>query len=172
MRVVLRTTMLAALAMAVVWPLAADDGAIKPGTKAPDFTLTDTAGKTVKLSALKGKVVYLDFWATWCPPCRAALPHTQKISQRAEARRGDVVVLAVNVQEPRAEITKFMKDHKYTFRVPMDTNGGVSTKYGGDAIPTFAVVDKKGFVHWSTQGFGEGTADQIDKAIAAALKKK
>ena len=156
------------LAVSLVVCAAAWADQLPAHSKAPDFTLTDVNGKTVSLRALKGKVVFLDFWATWCGPCKAALPHTQKVSKRSEAANGKLVVLAVNSGEDKATVKAFMKSKGYTFRVPLDAAGKASEKYGVDGIPAFFVVNKKGYISFSQSGYDENSTD---KAIDAALNK-
>jgi peroxiredoxin len=136
---------------------------------APDFTLTSLQGKSVTLSSLQGKVVVLDFWATWCPPCRASLPHTQGMSQSANTRAGDLVVLAVNAREDATTVRSFLKQHGYTFTVLMDTQGAAMEKYGVSGIPTFVVIDRKGNITWQRSGFDE---HGLTKAVDAALAEK
>lgn len=121
-----------------------------------DFTLKDLDGKEVALSGLKGKVVVLDFWATWCGPCKASLPALQKIYSKYKDN-SDVTILAVNTWENKTgkeleDLVKgFIADNKYTFPVLYD-NGFVE-KYGVSGIPTKFIIDKKGVIRFSTVGF-------------------
>jgi len=139
------------------------------GKDAPDFTLTDVDGNTVTLSELKGKVVFLDFWATWCPPCRESLPHTQALSQHEMAKSGDLVVLAVNAREEVDKVKKFMQDNSYSFRVVLDTNGEVLNRYKVQGIPTFVLIDRGGKVAWVQVGFAKGMEKQMEEAVTKAL---
>lgn len=154
---------------------------LKVGAAAPDFTLKDLDGEEVSLSDLKGKVVYLDFWATWCPPCRAALPHTQELSASDDAKEGELVVLAVDQREDIPTIRRFMLDQDYSFRVLLDSDGAVGDQYGVTGIPQFVVIDHEGKVAWHAVGFSgeelpEGqhptaaTPGRIDAAVEAALE--
>jgi thiol-disulfide isomerase/thioredoxin len=143
-------------------------GAKTAAAPAPDFTLTDLAGTPVTLSSFRGKVVLLDFWATWCPPCRASLPHTQKTSLSAEAKAGDLVVLAINAQESKATVAGFLKSNGYTFRTLLDPKGDAFGKYGVQGIPTFVVINRDGSKAWQTTGFDAKT---MDDEVAKALGK-
>lgn len=116
--------------------------------KAIDFTLTNLEGKNVKLSDYKGKVVVLDFWATWCGPCRASFPHMQELVN--EYKNKDVAFFFVDTwQEGKPgiinkEVSKFITDNKYTFNVLFDYKKDIVAKYKIEAIPTKIVIDKKG----------------------------
>jgi thiol-disulfide isomerase/thioredoxin len=115
------------------------------GKKAPDFTLKDLSGKQVKLSALRGKPVLLDFWATWCGPCRIEMPELQKLAQKGRSQ--GLVVYCVNLGDKKAEIQKFVKKEKLALRVLMEPKGfesNTAKAYGVKAIPTLAMIDRQG----------------------------
>lgn len=139
------------------------------GQPAPDFTLTDMEGNSVSLSNLKGKVVFLDFWATWCPPCRESLPHTQSLSQHEKAKSGELVVLAINAREEVEQVKQFMQEKGFSFRVLMDKDGAVLDKYKVQGIPTFVLIDREGKVAWVQVGFGSGTEKLMEEAVNKAL---
>lgn len=139
------------------------------GQPAPDFTLTDMEGNAISLSDLKGKVVFLDFWATWCPPCRESLPHTQSLSQHEKARSGELVVLAINAREEVDKVKQFMQEKGFSFRVLMDKDGAVLNKYKVQGIPTFVLIDREGKVAWVQVGFGGGTEKLMEEAVNKAL---
>ncbi|GBC94428.1 Thiol-disulfide oxidoreductase ResA [bacterium HR16] len=146
-----------------------DDTTSLKGQEAPNFTLTDMEGNEVSLSSLRGKVVFLDFWATWCPPCRNSLPHTQALSQHEKAKSGDLMVLAVNAREELDKVKKFMQDNNYSFRVLMDKEGAVLNAYKVQGIPTFVLIDREGKIAWVQVGFGPGTEKQMEEAVQHAL---
>jgi peroxiredoxin/outer membrane lipoprotein-sorting protein len=146
-----------------------DDTTSLKGQEAPNFTLTDTEGNEVSLSSLRGKVVFLDFWATWCPPCRQSLPHTQALSQHEKAKSGELVVLAVNAREQLDTVKRFIQDNSYSFRVLMDKEGTVLNAYKVQGIPTFVLIDREGKVAWVQVGFGPGTEKQMEEAVQQAL---
>jgi peroxiredoxin len=147
----------------------ADTESLK-GQPAPDFALKTTAGPTVKLAGLHGKVVVLDFWATWCPPCRESLPHLQKLSaDRARSGKG-LYVLAVNEEETADKINRFLKDTKFTFPVAMDSDAAVSNGYLLAGIPTTVVVGRDGVIRDVFIGFDPASSEQaIDTAVDKAL---
>lgn len=141
------------------------------GKPAPDFTLKTLDDQEVKLSALKGSVVVVDFWATWCPPCRKSLPHLQAISVNEELAKKGLKVFAVNARETKDKIEPFMKENKYSFSVPMDTTGETMKAYLVRGIPTTVIVGHDGVIKNVFVGFGgDESAKQLDQAIEAALK--
>src|SRR5271156_5222659 len=106
---------LAATAAMWSWRAYGDEPTDLKGKTAPDFSLKTLDGKDVKLSDQKGSVVMVDFWATWCPPCRASLPHVQKVSADAALAQKGLKVFAVNDKEDADTVKKFLTDNKYTF---------------------------------------------------------
>jgi len=119
------------------------------GYSAPDFQLTDLNGRQVRLSDFRGKPVVLNFWATWCPPCRQELP----IFQDLHARRGDAfVLLAISEGENREDVLAFVQRYGYTFRVLLDPQLSVGRTYGARAIPMTMVIDPDGVIVYLRQG--------------------
>jgi peroxiredoxin len=158
--------------MLVVNPAAraANDPASLKGKAAPAIALKTLDGKDVTLADLKGKVVLVDTWATWCPPCKASLPHIQAVAtDKALAEKG-LVVWAVNDKETKEVVDKFMKDNKYTFAVPMDTKGDMLKAYNVSGIPTTFIIGRDGTVKDAFVGYGgDASAKEIDAAVAKAL---
>jgi thiol-disulfide isomerase/thioredoxin len=138
------------------------------GKAAPDFSLKTADDKDVKLSEHKGKVVVLDFWATWCPPCVKGLPHINELGQdKARADKG-LVVLAVNVQEKPEQVKKFMEAKKLALTVPMDAEGKASEAYMVQGIPTTVIVDRDGKISEVFVGL-PNPITAIDTAVDRAL---
>ena len=116
----------------------------KQGEPAPDFTLNDLDGKPLRLSSLRGKPVLINFWATWCAPCRAEMPDIVKAYNRY--KDNDFVVLSVNIKDdfgPEA-VKKFIADYKMTFPVVRDALGEVEQTYRLRGYPTSVFVDRTG----------------------------
>jgi peroxiredoxin len=121
---------------------------IVEGSMAPDFTLTTLDGQTVSLSDYRGKKVIINFWATWCPPCRAEMPHMQNFYTDS-AEMENVEILAVNVTDldkGEEAINKFVSEYKLTFPILLDKKGDVSGRYQAVAFPTSYIIDTQGKV--------------------------
>lgn len=138
------------------------------GKPAPDFTLENLKGEKITLSALKGNVVVLDFWATWCGPCVASMPNLQTIAKETEA--DGVKVFAVNQQEDKATVEEFMKTHQFTLVALLDPEGKSGEAYKAQAIPQTVIIGKDGVVKKVLIGAGPDTEQQIRDAIAESLK--
>jgi cytochrome c biogenesis protein CcmG, thiol:disulfide interchange protein DsbE len=126
-------------------PVLADQApAPEVGRMAPDFTLVTADGTQVTLSELRGQVVLINVWATWCPPCRAEMPAIQAAYERY-APEG-FTVLAVNVGEDPATVSAYMRDVGLSFAAPLDRDGAVSLNYRVTAMPSSFFVDRRGVI--------------------------
>ena len=117
-----------------------DVSAIVAGELAPDFTLTNMEGKEVKLSDYKGKLVYLNFWATWCGYCDEEMPDLQALN----AENDDLVVLAVNVREDKDTVQAYLEKGGYDFPVLLDLEGEIAGTYLVSGMPTTYFINSKG----------------------------
>jgi peroxiredoxin len=135
-------------------------------TKALDFKLKDLDGNEVSLSSLKGKKVFLNFWATWCPPCKAEMPEIEKLYQ--ETKDSDLVILAVDIGENSNTVKPFIDENKYNFKVLLDSDQSVATQYGISSIPTSYFIDTDGNI--ISTHIGAMTIDQM-KAYIKTLDK-
>lgn len=137
------------------------------GRPAPDFTLTAVDGREVRLADLRGKLVLVDFWATWCPPCQALMPDLQSL---AEAYADHLEVVAVSVDgDPEAVVPPFAAQHGYTFTMTADQRGqAVARAWGGTkGIPCTYLVDREGVVrfHW----LGKHDRSDYERAVKEVM---
>ncbi len=109
-----------------------------------DFQASTPEGKRVRLKDFRGKVVFLNFWATWCVPCRREMPAMERLASRMEGRA--FTILAVNLMETTAQVRKFVEEMKVTFTIVMDTTGEISQNYGATRLPLTYIIDKEGRV--------------------------
>ncbi|WP_372869216.1 redoxin domain-containing protein [Planomicrobium okeanokoites] len=124
------------------------------GETAPDFELTTLEGEAVRLSDYKGKKVILNFWATWCPPCRAEMPDMQAYYEK-QADEENVEILAVNLttaDKGMDKINAFVDEFNLTFPIPMDTQGDIGELYQAASIPTSYMIDTEGKVQQKIVG--------------------
>jgi len=127
----------------VAGPLFSQNGLI--GKPAPDFTVTSLDGKTISLDSLKGKVIILNFWATWCPPCRAEIPEFVQFYR--DFKKKGVVIIGLGVNDSDASLQKFSKKNQINYPVANDKRNRVSSLYGRiRSIPTTFVIDVKGII--------------------------
>jgi len=120
---------------------------VEEGKAAPDFELTALNGETVRLSDYKGKKVILNFWATWCPPCKAEMPHMQNFYENNKDKGIEVVAVNLtNMDKGRMELDKFVKDFGLSFPIPLDEDGSIGMQYQAFTIPTSYIIDSNGIV--------------------------
>jgi peroxiredoxin len=110
--------------------------------EAPDFTLESLDGESRSLSSYRGKLVFLNFWATWCPPCRAEMPSMQTLYDTVGT--DDFEIVAVNLQEGAGPVQDFVDEHGYTYPVLLDSSGRTGGMYGVRAIPSTFLIDRDG----------------------------
>ena len=129
-------------------PAAASDGVMAPAPladhPAPDFTLSSLAGTKVALSDLKGQVLLINVWATWCPPCRVEMPTIQAAYEQYHDQ--GFTVLAVNLQEDPSAVAAFMREHQLTFPALLDSDGQISRTYQAVSLPSSFFVDRRGVI--------------------------
>jgi thiol-disulfide isomerase/thioredoxin len=152
--------------------VAADDtpgaaAALLVGKPAPAFVLNNLDGSKVRLGDLKGNVVVLDMWATWCGPCVESLPHLDELYKDYKAKSAPVAVFAVNQAQGADEVGPFVKKQGWSLPVLLDVDGKVGESYKADAIPETVVVGKDGIVAKVFVGGGheDGIRDAVDRAL-------
>jgi len=157
--------LLAALA-AFAWPAAATDGPVP----APAFTLASRAGGEVSLADLKGQVVMINFWASWCGPCRKEFPALDQIY--AKYKPMGFTLVAINVESDKADAEKFLATTPASFPILFDPDNKVSGSYGVSAMPTTVLVDRQGRVRWLHRAYKPGDEAKYIEQIRAALREK
>lgn len=141
--------------------------AAEPGTPAPAFSLEGPAGP-VSLAALRGKYVYLDFWASWCAPCKRSFPWMTDLQKRyGEA---GLQVVAINVDTARADADRFLAQTPAGFAIAWDPAGSVARQYKIKGMPSSVLIDPKGQVLHVHSGYNDDTARKIEQEIKMALK--
>ena len=142
---------------------------VKVGDAAPDFTVTMFDGSEVTLSKLKGKVVLVNFWATWCPPCREELTHVEK--EIIEAFEGqEFVFLPISRGEKRETVEKFRKKMGYSFPMGLDPDQSIFNKFASNYIPRNFLIGKDGKIAFISVGFDEAEFQALIAEIKKALK--
>ena len=139
--------------------------ALGGGDAAANFSLQTLDGDSFTLAENRGKVVVVDFWATWCGPCVAGLPVVTKV-MRDYADKG-VVFVAVNLRESPEKVSAFMDKKNWNFTVALDSDGSIANKYGVTGIPHSVIIDQKGNIHSTHTGFGG--AKETDKMLRKEL---
>jgi peroxiredoxin len=143
---------------------------VQGGPLAPDFELTDIDDNMHRLSDYRGKVVIVNFWATWCPPCRFELPSMEKLWQAVQ--KEGVVMLAINIGEDADTIFTFTADYPVTFPLLLDRDSSVIQKYPVLGVPTSFIIDPRGRIIYRAVGTREWDDKQIIQTILALKTKQ
>ena len=144
---------------------------VQAGPAAPDFTLSDMSGNTISLEQYRGKVVLLDFWATWCPPCRMTIPVLIKLQD--EYRKKGLVILGVSIDDPRQvtgkDLQYFIKMTKINYPVLRSNQKILKDYFAGQnlSVPTMFVIDRNGKIRDKIVGF---QPEALEKSLAVAIK--
>ena len=139
------------------------------GEQSPDFTLKSRDSGNMKLSEQRGNIVLVNFWASWCGPCREELPAFEELYQ--EYQDMGVEILAVNVDDEAAKADVLLQDIEVTFPVLYDTSGEVSKLYDVNAMPTTVLVDRDGNVRLLHPGYRKGDEKKYEKAIKMLMRE-
>jgi peroxiredoxin len=139
------------------------------GQKAPDFTLRANTGKNLKLSELRGQVLMINFWATWCAPCRQEMPHLNRLHE--QYRKAGFVLLGVNVDDKAMAAEAMVRELNIVFPVVFDTDKQVTRRYDVDAMPSTVLIDRDGKVRHIFRGYRTGTEHRYEAAIRELIRQ-
>ena len=165
----LMATVVSSVVFADSSALIAQRGVVKPGEQAPNFQLRDMEGRFVSLSDLRGKVVLLNFWATWCGPCRVEMPAMERLYRAYD--RKDFEILAVSTDAQGAAVTRpFQQENKLTFPILHDADFRVGLSYGARTLPMTFMVDRQGIVRQHIFGARDWEAPEAHQLIEMLMK--
>lgn len=140
---------------------------VPTGEPAPVFALKDLDGNEINLTDQRGKVVLVDFWATWCPPCLKELPHIQRFHE--QYRDKGLVVLAISTDQEKEKVRPFVEQHGYTFPV-LFADGKVESAYKVGGIPVVYLIDREGAVQFHQLGYSPGGEKRIEQQVEKLLE--
>jgi thiol-disulfide isomerase/thioredoxin len=138
-------------------------------TPAPVFRLDSMAGKPVSLAEYKGQVVMINFWASWCGPCREEMPILEKL--HAKYKPMGFTMIGVNVEPDSAEAAKWLKATPVTFPILFDTKSEVSKLYAVQSMPSTVIIDRKGNLRWLHRGYKAGDENEYLNQIRALVRE-
>jgi peroxiredoxin len=139
---------------------------LQKGQPAPPLNLVTTSGQPITLANYKGYVLVLDFFATWCTPCREAIPHMNSLSRKYGKQGLQVLGMSVDDTGDKVEVKSFISETKITYPVAI-TSEDLQADYGLRSVPTLFIISKKGIVAEKYQGY----SDEVAKSMEAAIKK-
>ena len=155
------------MALAALWLAAGVARAAEVGAPAPPFTLPTAQETTISLERLRGQVVYVDFWASWCGPCRRSFPWMGELQQRYGSR--GFTVVAINVDAKRDDAERFLRQYPAAFAVAYDAAGATPRAYDVKAMPSSYLVDREGRIAGVEHGFLDERRAAVEDAIRALV---
>lgn len=138
---------------------------------APDIVGTDTKGDPFSIKAHRGKVVMLDFWATWCGPCVAMIPHEKMLAERLSLAKKPFVILGISADHQLSDLTTFERDRNIQWRNLLAGPKTIPDAYQVEALPTIVLIDHEGMVRYRFVGGGSATAKEVEAAVELLLTK-
>lgn len=159
-----RSALSGVLLVAVLTLPAPTAEAVDPGERAPDFALPSLTGENkLSLRSYRGKVVYLDFWASWCGPCLVSLPKLEELRQDFPER--DFQILAINLDRDLEKAREFLREHRVGYPSGSDPEGRLPETFGLDTMPSSYLIDRNGVVRYVHRGFRADDVDEIRERI-------
>ena len=162
----MRNILLITLLMAVYLPISF---AVPTTGPAANFTLKSAAGKNTRLSEHRGEVVLINFWASWCGPCRQEMPHLDALQKKFQPL--GFTVFGVNVEQDRTMADKVLKDIPVSFPILFDDENQVSKLYDIDAMPVTVLVDRSGEIRFVHRGYKPGYENEYERQIRTLIKE-
>lgn len=149
-----------------------ESGVVAAGSLAADFKLQDLSGNTVSLSSMRGKVIFLNIWATWCGPCREEMPSMETLFQDLKHNR-DFVVLAVSVdRKGKAVVAPYVEKNGFHFTVLLDPDNQISESYNVSGVPESFIIDRKGRIVAHHMGAFDWSRSDVKDALIALIDAK
>jgi thiol-disulfide isomerase/thioredoxin len=159
-----------AVVLIAAFALAAPSRAAGPGNAAPAFSLPAASGAATTLASLRGSVVYVDFWASWCTPCRRSFPWMNALQARYGSQ--GLAIVAINVDKRRDDAERFLRDTPARFAVLYDAQGNVPGAYDVREMPSSYLIDRDGMIVLAEQGFHDERKDAVEGRIRDLLAKR
>ncbi len=152
---------------------AAEDAHTRVGDKMPAFSVDEASGGTFSLAAQSGKVVVINFWATWCEPCQVEMPELEKGIWQKYKSSPDFAFIAIAREQDRDTVLGFKKTHPgFTFPLAWDPQRSIYARLASSGIPRTYVVNRRGIIVYQNVGYGPGSVGEVDRAVKKALAEK
>jgi len=163
------TRLLALTALSAALTLTAAAAALQSGAPAPAFQLNSNTGKPLALADFKGQIVLLNFWASWCGPCRQEMPILEQLNRQYHAK--GVTLLGINVEPDSAAAVDWLKATPVTFPILFDTDSKVSSLYEVAGMPNTVIIDRKGQVRYIHRGYSAGAENDYLNQIRMLIRE-
>ncbi len=166
MKIIFKTLTIISLTILLMIP---QTQASQVSGKAPNFTLKSRSGKNLKLSEFRGQVVMINFWASWCAPCRQEMPLLEKIYKKY--KRLGFTLLGVNVEQDTSAAKNYLKNVRVSFPILFDNTNKTSKLYKVSAMPTTVIIDRNGNMRFMHKGYKPGYENSYKKQIRKLLRE-
>lgn len=166
-KALMRRPLVLALTLACFFGASTAGADLTVGSRAPAFSLRTLEGRTVTLASLRGKVVFLDFWASWCVPCREEFPVLQRLHQRYFDR--GLRVVGITVDQEASNARAFVQRTRATFTILHDSSRSIAERYSPPSMPTSFLIDKEAVIRKINRGFEPSHADRFERQVRSAL---
>ncbi len=150
--------------------LAGTAAAVDVGGRAPEIGVNDLSGRPVRIASLRGKVVLVDFWASWCAPCRQEFPVLERLHRQYAAQ--GLTIVGVSVDNDVSNVRAFLRRNSASFLIAHDPRKVAAARYGGTAMPSSYIIDRRGIVRHYHPGFRSGDAATIEREVQALLRQR